>query len=233
MAKKALFVAGGWPGHQPEAMREKMLPFLEEEGFEVISSDTLDIYLDAELMQSLSVVIQQWTIGSLGREQGQGLINAVKGGVGLAGWHGGLCDAFREHTEYQFMTGGQWVAHPGNRISYSVSIVDHDDPITAGLSDFTLEDTEQYYMHVDPNNKVLATTQFTGEHEPTIDGATMPVVWKKMYGKGRVFYHSIGHNPSDLDVPEVMEITRRGILWASEGASAAAEALVKPVYGTS
>ena len=134
---------------------------------------------------------------------------------GIAGWHGGLVDAFRSVTEYQYMIGGQWVAHPGNEtVEYEVNIIDHDDPITRGLSDFKIR-SEQYYMHVDPVNEVLATTTFTGEHDPLIEGVVMPVVWKKMYRKGRVFFSSVGHSPKDFDIPQSMEIMKRGMLWAS------------------
>jgi type 1 glutamine amidotransferase len=112
------------------------------------------------------------------------------------------------------MVGGQWVAHPGGVIDYEVNIIDHDDPITRGLEDFKMH-SEQYYMHVDPLNQVLATTTFSAEHAPWIGGVVMPVVWKKMYGKGRVFYTSLGHVAKDFDVPEAREIVQRGMLWAA------------------
>ena len=125
-----------------------------------------------------------------------------------------MADSFRNSTEYQFMVGGQWVAHPGNIIDYEVHIAKPDDPITAGLHDFHMH-SEQYYMHVDPLNEVLATTTFSGEYAPWIAGCVMPVVWKKRWGQGRVFYSSLGHVRRDFDVPEALEIMKRGILWAS------------------
>jgi hypothetical protein len=169
-------------------------------------------------------------MGKITREQEKGLLEAVKEkSVGLAGWHGGLCDSFRENTEYQFMTGGQWVAHPGGVIDYDVNIVDQNDPVTAGLKDFHMK-SEQYYMHVDPNVKVMATTTFHGEHAAWINGCVMPVVWKKYYGKGRIFYSSLGHVAPDFDVPEALTIMERGILWAAESKYAAREELVHAVY---
>jgi len=125
-----------------------------------------------------------------------------------------MCDAFRNNPNYQFMTGGQWVAHPGGIIDYRVNVTDHADPITAGLADFDMH-TEQYYLHVDPANQTLATTTFGGEPNPWIAGTVMPVVWKKRWGTGRVFYSSLGHQAIDFDVPEAREIVRRGLLWAS------------------
>ena len=112
------------------------------------------------------------------------------------------------------MVGGQWVVHPGGVVDYEVNIINHEDPVMDGLSDFRMH-SEQYYMHVDPSNKVLATTTFNGEHCPWIEGAVMPVVWKRTYGEARVFYASVGHVAADFDVPEAREIVRRGMLWAS------------------
>ena len=127
-----------------------------------------------------------------------------------------MADSFRNNTEYQFMVGGQWVAHPGNIIDYRVNIVSHQDPITTGIPDFDMH-SEQYYMHVDPSNEVLATTTFKGDILSWIEGVVMPVVWKRKWGRGNVFYCSLGHVAKDFDVPEVREIVRRGLLWATRG----------------
>ncbi len=212
--KKVLFVWGGWKGHEPEQCMDIFVPWLKKLGFEVRVESTLDVYTEKEYMQSLDLVIQVFTMRKITGEQEKGLLNAIKNGVNIAGWHGGLGDSFRMNTNYQFMVGGQWVAHPGGIIDYEVNIINHEDPITKGLSDFKMH-SEQYYMHVDPINEVLATTTFNGDHANWINGAVMPVVWKKMYGKGRVFYSSLGHVSKDFDVPEALEIMKRGILWAA------------------
>lgn len=227
--RKALFVYGGWEGHEPVKCRDLFVPWMKSRGWEVVASDTQDPYSDAGLMQSLDLVVQIWTMGTISKENLEGLLAAVRGGVGIAGWHGGLGDAYRQETEYQFMVGGQWVAHPGNVIDYTVQIVDHDDPVTAGLSDFAVH-SEQYYMHVDPNNRVLATTTFDGAHAPWIAGATMPIAWKRVYGKGRVFYTSLGHTADVFDIPQARAIIERGIAWAAESRHAATPNLVSPVY---
>lgn len=209
-----MMVWGGWPGHEPKQCVDVFAPWLESRGYTVEVSDTLDAYLDSEKLGKLSLIVPVWTQGTITREQEKGLLDAVRGGVGVAGWHGGMGDAFRDNVEYQFMVGGQWVAHPGGIIDYTVNVVDQLDPVTTGLSDFGMH-SEQYYMHVDPHVKVLATTTFTGEHAPWIEGATVPVAWKKMYGKGRVFYTSLGHTAADFDVPEAKTMVQRGMLWAS------------------
>jgi len=215
MSKKAVMVWGGWDGHEPKQCVDIFAPYLREQGYEVEISDTLDVYLDNAKLQALSLIVPVWTMGTITREQEAGLLAAVKDGVGIAGWHGGMGDSFRNNTEYQFMVGGQWVAHPGGVIDYDVKITDPHDPITAGLSDFHMK-SEQYYMHVDPANEVLATTTFGGEYAPWIKGTVMPVVWKRMWGAGRVFYTSLGHVARDFTVLEARTIVQRGMLWASK-----------------
>ncbi len=213
MGKSALVVWGGWDGHEPEQSVAVFIPFLRDHGFCINIQNSLDVYADAAAMAGVDLVVQCWTMGTLTGDQEKGLLSAVAKGAGLAGWHGGLCDAFRTNTDYQFMTGGQFVAHPGGIIDYTVTIVKPQDPIVAGLRDFQMC-SEQYYMHVDPSNEVLATTRIVGPGAPWVAGTTMPVVWKRTWGAGRVFYSALGHVAADFGVPEFVEIMKRGMLWA-------------------
>ena len=214
--KKALITWGGWDGHEPEQATKIFYDILKNEGYDVERINTLDRYLDKPYMDSLDLIVPIWTCSQIAPEQEKGLIDTIRAGTGVAGWHGGMCDAFRPNTEYQFMTGGQWVSHPGGIVDYEVNIIKKDDPIVKGLNDFKMN-SEQYYMHVDPSNEVLATTIFSGLHQgyDWIKGCVMPVVWKRMWGKGKVFYTSLGHVAKDFDVPEAKEIVRRGMLWAT------------------
>jgi type 1 glutamine amidotransferase len=164
-------------------------------------------------LTTFDLIVPMITMSVIEKDEVAALLRAVKAGAGLAGFHGTMGDSFRNEPEYQFMVGGQWVAHPGDIIDYKVNITKPHDPIVAGISDFAYR-SEQYYMHVDPANEVLATTTFSGEHLDFIDGATIPVVWKKMFGKGRVFYSSLGHVAGEFEVPEMKTIFERGALWA-------------------
>lgn len=213
--KKALFVTGGWEGHTPFESANLFAELLRQEEYDVEISDTLDSYLDSEKLKSLDLIVPTWTMGQIANDQLQGLLQAIESGVGVAGWHGTMGDSFREAVDYQFMVGGQWVAHPGDIIDYTVNITNNDHPITAGLSDFKMH-SEQYYMHVDLSNEVLATTTFNGDHILWINGSVSPVTWTRMWGKGRVSYCSLGHVAADFDVPEAREMVRRGLLWASK-----------------
>ena len=211
--REALIVWGGWSGHEPEKGAHIVSAMLEEEGFKVYIENTTEAFADPAIAD-MSLIVPIYTMSKIEKEELVNLTRAVQSGVGLGGYHGGMCDAFREATEYQFMCGGQWVAHPGNIIDYTVAITRPDDPVVAGVGDFPYR-SEQYYMHVDPSNEVLATTTFTGKYASWIDGVVMPVVWKRHYGKGRVFYSSLGHVASEFEVPQMKTILKRGLLWAA------------------
>ena len=211
--RKALIVWGGWSGHEPEQCAAIIRGMLEEDGFSVAVETKTDAFGDPSI-RDLHLVVPIYTMSKIEKQHAVNLASAVEAGVGLAGHHGGMADAFRESTEYQFMVGGQWVAHPGDIIDYRVEIARPDDPVMEGISDFAYR-SEQYYMHVDPSNEVLATTTFSGAHAPWIDGVKMPVVWKRRHGKGRVFYSSLGHVASEFEVPEMRTILRRGMNWAA------------------
>lgn len=214
MSRSALFIAGGWDGHEPQQTAAIFASVLQQEGYHTEIADSLDVLLDTNKLRSLSLIVPVWTMGTITSEQSQGLLTAIESGVGIGGWHGGMADAFRQSPDYQFMVGGQWVSHPGGIIDYTVQITDHEHPITKGLDDFAMH-SEQYYMHVDPSNQVLATTTFSGEHHAWIERTIMPVVWIRRWGQGRVFYCSLGHVAKDFDNPQAREIVRRGLIWAS------------------
>ena len=212
--REALIVWGGWSGHEPEQCAAVISEMLEAEGFKTYVENATEAFADPGIAE-MSLIVPIVTMSKIEKEEVDNLTRAVRGGVGLAGYHGGMGDAFRESVDYQFMVGGQWVAHPGNIIDYEVEITRPDDPVMAGLPARFPYRSEQYYMHVDPSNEVLATTRFSGDHAPWIDGMVMPVVWKRRHGVGRVFYSSLGHVASEFAVPEMRSILRRGMLWAA------------------
>ncbi|MDQ0253208.1 type 1 glutamine amidotransferase [Evansella vedderi] len=219
MSKKALIVWGGWDGHEPEQVANIYKGILEEENFDVEVSNSLESYADTEKLLGLDLIVPHWTMGEIPKKYVQNISEAIQSGVGIAGCHGGMCDSFRNNVDWQFITGGNWVAHPGNDgVEYMVNIKHSSSPLLEGIKDFKVC-SEQYYLHVDPAVEVLATTRF-----PVVQGphsynkaVDMPVVWTKRWGLGRVFYSSLGHVANIVAMPEVTEIMRRGLLWAAEG----------------
>jgi len=222
MAKKALIVWGGWAGHEPEKVAAVFAGLLKQYAFDVEVSNTLDAFNDAAKLKTLDLIVPNWTMGTIAPEQSKNVCEAVKSGVGIAGAHGGMCDSFRNNTDWQFMTGGQWVAHPGNDgVNYRVNFTGKHW-ITDGLTDYDVC-SEQYYMHTDPANTVLATTKFPvadGPHVPNGD-VLMPVTWTKLLGNGRVFYCALGHNAKVFEQPETQRMCARGFLWAAHAESSA------------
>ncbi|URN92685.1 MAG: ThuA domain-containing protein [Candidatus Pristimantibacillus lignocellulolyticus] len=217
--RKALIVWGGWDGHQPEQVAALFQQQLEEEGFQVDVQSSLEAFADAEYLKSLDLIVPVWTMGEIDQKLVDNVSLAVQSGVGLAGCHGGMCDSFRKNVDWQFMTGGQWVAHPGNDgVQYTVEINNSSSSLVDGIRNFEVS-TEQYYMHVDPAVEVLATTRF-----PIVDGphslnkaVDMPVAWTKRWGVGRVYYNSLGHQANIMKIDEVKEMMRRGFLWCADG----------------
>ena len=208
---------GGWAGHYPEVIAKFALEhFLAD--YDVDVSDDLASLETAHLLD-YDVIVPIWTVEKLTVNQEIALVTAIEHGVGMVTWHG-TADAFNENHLFHFVLGGQFICHPGDFVNYSVEFTAGDDPITVGLSAFKVS-SEQYYVHVDPNNDVLATTRFAGHRYPWLEGKVTPAAWKRTWGKGRVFYHSIGHTVTELAIPEVMEMTRRGLTWATRDGDAA------------
>ena len=254
--KNILFVYGGTL-HSPKESADLFVPILKAEGAKVRVFDNFSVYEDEKLMSETDLIIQAFTDfftpveNRMNDKQFKGLQIAILKGTGFSGWHGGLGASNKVNQRYQFMVGGQFVSHPGGITNYRVKIIDSKDLITKDISDFLVKNSEQYYMLVDPNIKVLAVSEFMKDTyhksdslklekidyldidvENEIKGSVMPVVWKKYYGKGRIFYSSIGHNLSDFDIPEVMNIQMRGFRWASEGKYLKKGNIITPIYKT-
>ncbi len=213
MGRKALIVWGGWDGHTPERSAGIVADMLTRHGFDVAIEPTTEAFADSTLGDN-DLIVPVVTMSRIEKEELTNLLAAVRAGTGIAGFHGLMCDSFRNEPDYQFMTGGQWVAHPGNIIDYTVNVTRGDDPVMAGIGDFPYR-SEQYYMHIDPSIEVLATTTFRGDIFDEIEGVVMPVVWKRRFGKGRVFYSSLGHVADEFEIPQMRTIFERGALWAA------------------
>ena len=227
---KALVTWGGWDGHEPERVADLSRELLSAEGVDVTVTETLAPFDDAEGLRQWDLIVPVWTMSELSRDAAANVSEAVARGTGLAGCHGGMCDAFRGNTLWQFMTGANWVAHPGgDGVNHRVTITEKDHPLVEGIADFDVS-TEQYYLHVDPANEVLATTRtdvVTWYHSPN-GPVDMPVVWTRKWGLGRVYYNALGHKANVIDHGGAREMLRRGLIWAARGKAAAKGADLTP-----
>ena len=230
---KAILFVGGWEGHNPSDFADWCSNLLYNENCKVDIYDTLEPLEQPERLAEADVIIPIWSsarsshkpeFGNMTKKQEDGLIKLIAEGCGLAGWHGHMGDAFRDRPTYHFLIGGQFVAHPpgwpdnsipsDDFVKYKVNICRPNDPIVKGIKSFELF-SEQYFMLTDASNEVLATTTFSGDHLWWIEGTVVPVIWKRRWNKGRIFYCSTGHRLDDLKIPEVTEIVKRGIVWAA------------------
>lgn len=228
MRKQALIVRGGWPGHDPVAATDVFIPALEDAGFHLDIEDTPEVYADATAMSRYDLVVQCMTLGSATVDEVAGLRDAVAAGTGLAGWHGGLIDSFRASTDYLQLVGAQFAAHPhapkdrgsidveayrDYTVNFTPAGAEH--PATQGMQDFKVS-TEQYWVLADQLNEVLADCLLVpGKGDEWPRAVTMPVVWTRQWGKGRIFATSLGHTVEVLQLPQVRDIVERGMAWAA------------------
>lgn len=227
--KHALVVRGGWEGHSPVEATDLFVPFLESIGHHVTFADGPAVYADPGRMAATDLIVQCVTMSSIGRDEVAGLRAAVEAGTGLAGWHGGIADSYRDSADYLQLVGGQFACHPSrepgglvgderdNFITHRVDVLPSaaDHPITAGIDSFDLV-TEQYWVLSDDYDDVLATTTVQARacdawRRPVVS----PAVWTRRWGRGRVFVATPGHSPEVLRTPQVRTIVERGMQWAS------------------
>lgn len=212
MYKKALVLWGGWEGHKPFEMAKLISASLDENGWEVTLQEGASAFDDAESLKTYQLICPNITMGKLTEDQQRNLCNAVKEGSGLGGFHGGAGDAFRGSLEYEWMLGGHFVSHP-HVGKYEVRKRAISSAITEPLPERFEYESEQYYMLCDPAIQVLAETRYRHESIDT----TMPVVWIRTWGRGRVFYSALGHKPEEFEQwPFVWDMTVRGLLWAGK-----------------
>lgn len=212
MERRALIPWGGWAGHRPEEGANTIAEMLAEDGFAVTLTADYTAFSDAA---DYDLVVPVITNDQIDDRLIDSLTRAVRAGTGLAGYHGGLAASFHRAVRFHYLCGLHWVAHPGDMAAkYRVTVTRPQDPVMHGIADFDYQ-SEQYYMLYDPSVEILATTSFSGEHDPVTRGVTMPVVIKRHFGAGRIFYTALGHVPEELSHPQARLILRRGLNWAA------------------
>ncbi|MEY9213270.1 ThuA domain-containing protein [Thermobifida halotolerans] len=215
---RILYLCGGWPGHNPGGVAGWLVPKLRDMGYETeLTADPTRLGDD---LSGFDLVVLGWTqcdtTERLDPAVEKRFSRSVRDGLGVAGWHG-MAASFRASLLYNMIVGGNCVSHPGGegvRVPYKVRVTDPRHPVADGIADFTVA-SEQYYMHVDPANRVIAETTFSGEHIPWIEGLTSPVAWTRTWGRGKVFYMSVGHYLEDLQLPDAERMLAQGVAWAT------------------
>ncbi|WP_104127713.1 ThuA domain-containing protein [Cryobacterium sp. Y57] len=227
--RHALVVRGGWDGHQPVETTALFIPFLEENGFTVRVEESPAPYADADYMTNVDLVVQTNTMTTIEKDEFLGLRTAIENGTGLAGWHGGIADSYRNNVDYLQLIGGQFAAHPGkapaerigeqsdNYVPYRINMLPAaaDHPITQGIEDFDLISEQYWVLHDDYNDVLATTTQAVRPWDPWHRPITSPAVWTRQWGQGRIFVSTPGHRVDILQNSSVRTMIERGLLWAA------------------
>jgi len=202
--KKILIIYGGLKFHEPDKTIKLFISFLKSKNFAIDIRSNINIYSKINELKKYNIIFQNYGEKKIKRKQERGLIEAVKSGVGLVGFHAGLCDTFKNSYAYQYMVGGQFVYHP--EVKKFKVIIDKKSRLLREIKNFNIK-TELYYFHFSPDIKIHAWTVIE-------NNIKMPVVWTRTFGRGRIFYCSMGHNTKDFEKKEFFEIMKRGIIWA-------------------
>jgi type 1 glutamine amidotransferase len=201
--KKALLIWGGWDGHKPLEVADRIGAELEKRNYEVTKTSHFGCLLNEEELYSYDVIVPIWSCGIKSDIYLNELADAIKSGIGLATFHGGI--NWFDQDEYYRIIGGFYL-HDTKCESYEVVIANKDHIITKGQSDFEIYN-EKYFLQVDPTNDILASANFSG--------IEMPIAWTRSYGKGQVFYTTFAHQPEDLFGNNSLEMLLNGIEWCT------------------
>jgi len=198
--KSILIIWGGWQGHDPQGVAEKLANILTDHRYQVDVRSDLGVLIN-ENLKTYDVLIPIWSCGIASPIYIQPLLEAIESGLGLVTWHGGI--NWFDQADYYDLIGAYYLRDTPVE-SYSVQLEDH--AFTKGLTDFDIK-SETYYMLVNPMNTLLATTSCKGHR--------LPLMWTKTYGAGRVFYSSLAHDLDQLFMPDHLSILLRAIEWAA------------------
>ncbi|WP_034261577.1 ThuA domain-containing protein [Actinospica robiniae] len=216
--KRVLVVRGGWKGYAPARVAGSLIAFLQGHGYVVAVSNDLDVFTHAVLMARTDLIVQCWTTGSPTYDQIAGLRDAVEAGAGYVGWHKGIVDSFGNSPTYLQLTGARYVAQSSNIHRHSIACdqASRDREIIADLPAQVAVVDNQFWVLSDAYNDVLATTTIPARAgDPWSDPVTVPAIWTRRWGAGRVFGCAPGHYAPTLEIPEIRTIVERGLLWAS------------------
>lgn len=140
---------------------------------------------------------------SITSDQERALLDFVASGRGFVPVHcASFC--FRNSPEYIDLVGGQFHKHDTAR--FEAVILNHEHPVTKGLSAFSTWDETYVHHKLSDDREVLMERVERDHHEPW--------TWVKQHGKGRVFYTAYGHDERTWEQPGFQQLLLQGITWA-------------------
>lgn len=182
--------------------------------------------LSPDSLKNYDGVVFLSTTGDLPLPDKQEFVDWVKSGGVFIGVHAAT-DTFHGWTPYTEMIGGEFLTHPPGTYDVEVINRDKDFPACRHL-DATWKVNDEIYLmkNFDPAkvHQVLNLDKHPRDKTP----GEFPIAWTKEFGKGRVFYTSLGHrediwdtDPNIKDRKNSVEIAKAyqahllgGIKWA-------------------
>jgi uncharacterized protein len=189
-------------------------------GFDVIITHKAEKYITPENLKNLDVIIF-YTTGELplSNEQKAAFLNFIRSGKGFVGIHSAT-DTFYNWPEYGEMIGGYFDGHPWTQNdTVSINASDRKNPITKHWEE-SFKLTEEIYQFKEFNREKVTVTMSldTANTDMTKKGVKakeFPVTWLRDYGKGRVFYTSLGHRPEVWRDQRYQTMIVNAMKWAA------------------
>ena len=131
----------------------------------------------------------------------------VERGGALIGIHCAT-DSFTDNPDWVAFIGGKFRTHP-SQLDIALSVVDPTHPAMAGTEPFTVHDELYLFSEYDPKQVHLLA-----ETDSFDDNGAVPLAWTREPGEGRLFYLSLGHNPSTMEDANWQRLFASGTSWA-------------------
>lgn len=192
--------------------------------FVAVVSDDMSMFRPENLRQFDAVCLNNTTRLNFEEPLRKSLMSFIKGGKGIVGIHAAT-DNFYDWPEAAEMMGGKFTGHPwgsGNTVAIKIDQPDH--PLMAAFKgkDFKIKD--EIYRTDPPlysreKQLVLMSLDMSDEKTRNVGGLKPTdedtgIGWIKAWGKGRVFYCSLGHNNEVTWNPPVLQHVLDGIQFA-------------------
>ena len=142
------------------------------------------------------------------RDDGKGFVAAHVGLTAFEGW-----PAFGE------LLGGRYDGHPWGSASGTIVNEGTDFPATRHFA-ATFPFTDEFYQPKEFSRSSarvllrLDVAKMPANADVHVAGGDLPLAWAKNYGKGRVFYSSLGHDASVWDNRDVAQMYFEALKWA-------------------
>ena len=191
--------------------------------YETVVSEDVSMFAPEKLRQFDAVCFNN-TTGELFDDPAlkKSLLEFVKGGKGIVGVHAAT-DCFYKWAEFGEMMGGYFHGHPwGANDTVTLKIEEPDHPLCAPFEGKTFVVTDEIYQFREPYSREKLRVLLSLDTSKTdmkkggikrTDG-DFAVSWVRQYGKGRVFYCSLGHREDIFWNPTVLRYYLAGIQYA-------------------